>query len=109
MLATAQLESIVYKELKKKNIYLLRAEYTKKANILTVYNSLNFTSNVQKQIVYYYNRGMSFKKLVEKFGISEVYMLWFLKNIGIQVSALRGIVFNSIKNINISIILFIKY
>jgi hypothetical protein len=70
-----QLESIIYKELKKKNFILLHVIYKMYLVNIFLYNCYKFDNKYKNQIIYYYKKTLSLKKTIEKFGLNEKIIL----------------------------------
>ena len=75
-----QLENIVYKELKKKNLKVLFMQYKHNIINIFVYNYLNKNKSLKYQILTYFNLVWNLQKVIEKFGISKNIVVWFLKS-----------------------------
>lgn len=85
-----QLENIVYKELKKKNLSVLNIKYKFGFLNIFVYNSYQFDIKFKNQIISYYKKVSNLKKTIEKFGLNKKIILWFLNQ-------------NKIKKINVNL------
>jgi hypothetical protein len=109
ILIMLQLENIVYKELKKKKLVLLKSTYEVKCISIDVYNNVQrFNRIFRKQVVLYYKQGFSLKAIVCKFGVCERYILWFLRRAKIVIK--RPVKVNRCSIfVNSTIFLFIRY
>ena len=79
-----QLEYILYKELKKKNLKILFIKYKNKLILIFAYNFLNENINLKFKIVKYFSKNLNFRKTIQHFNISKNYIKWFLKNVKIK-------------------------
>jgi hypothetical protein len=79
-----QLESILYKELKTKNLKVLFIYYKQKNINIFVYNFINKVKTLKSELVKYYKNSLSFKKVIEKFGLSRLYIKWFFQGIKLE-------------------------
>jgi len=85
-----QLENILYKELKKKNLSVLNIKYKFYFLNIFVYNNYQFDIKFKNQVISYYKKVSSLQKTTEKFGLNKKIILWFLNK-------------NKIKKINLNL------
>lgn len=79
-----QIENILYKELKTKNLKVLFIYYKQKSINIFVYNFINKIKTLKSEIIKYYKLIPNFKNIVEKFGLSRLYIKWFFKGIKLK-------------------------
>lgn len=79
-----KLENLLCKELQKKKIKVLFIQY-KKYNInIFIYNFLGKQEFLKTQIMKYFNKVSNLEKIVNKFGVSNSIVQWFLKGENIK-------------------------
>ena len=79
-LITIQLEYIVWRELKKKKLCLLKFEYTLKRLYIDVYNIIKLDDLFQKQLIYhYFVYDKPMKYLMYKFGVRIRDLVWIFR------------------------------
>lgn len=90
--------------MKKKKLKVLLIQY-KKYNInIFVYNFLGKQEALKTQVSKYFNKTHNLEKIINKFGLSESLLRWFLKSEGIQ----KGIITKKSFSFLSIIILFYK-
>ena len=79
-----QLESILFKELKKKELKIFFIYYQNELIFINVYNNLTKNKGLKYYIVKYFLSVLLVNKVIEEFNLSKKHVKWFIKNIKIQ-------------------------
>ena len=88
-----QLENIIYKELFNKNLKILTIKYRPGFVTVFIYNFCQFFNSLfYQQVIKYYRSVLNLRKVIQKFGVREKYLLWFFKYVGIH-----GVKLNSVQ------------
>jgi len=75
-----QLENIIYIELKKKQLKVLKAIYKPHWISIFVYNDYKLDEKLKNQVLLYYKKVSNLQNVVEKFALNEKTVLWILNN-----------------------------
>ena len=75
-----KLEIIICKELKKKKLNFFCIFYTYNYITLFIYNNIYKNKIFKKNLVKYYNKVLNLRKIILKFGLSQLLLISFLQN-----------------------------
>jgi hypothetical protein len=75
-----QLEKLVYKELKCKNLKVFCIFYKKNYITVYVYNNINENKNLINKLNKYYKKVLNIRKVISKFGLSQLLLFNLLSN-----------------------------
>jgi hypothetical protein len=74
-----QIEKILYKELSKKKLTVLKVLYKSYLVIIFVYNDYKLYIKQKRQVHLYYKKSVCIQKTIEKFGLKKKSFFRFLK------------------------------
>ena len=75
-----QLENLVYKELKCKNLKVFCICYKRNYITVYVYNNINVNKNLTNILNKYYKKVLNIRKVISKFGLSQLLLFKLLKS-----------------------------
>jgi len=76
---TIKLETIIYKELKKKKLNFFCVFYTYNYITIFIYNNINNNKILKKNLIKYYSKVLNMRKIIIKFGLSQLLLINLIK------------------------------
>lgn len=85
-----RLENIIYVEVKKKKLEVFKISYDTNKIVIFVYNLVLFDLRLQRQIIKFYHKVLNIQSVVQRFGLCERYVIYFLRTMGIVRVVIRN-------------------
>jgi hypothetical protein len=102
-----RLENIIYIEVKRRKLEVFKISYGRKDICLFVYNLVLFNIRLQHQVIKLYHKVLNMQSIVQRFGLCERYIIYFLRAKGIDIIVVKKKPFYNSKY-PVSIVLYMR-